>query len=184
MKEPNCFPPAEYNPSSLTPTSLSQSLMAMHELLYLRPQLSLPVPSGSWEICCSTCCSSTSHHIHYLLLKSSLFSHLCPFACMLLTNITGTCMFSQKTPSFFTLCQGTTPRPTLLVVQQLSGISSPSGGPKLALPESLHSLHRVMFPLGHSSPRKTMGSSQPLRLSVVKDSGALTHVAKALLWEI
>lgn len=106
------------------------------------------------------------------------------FACMLITDITGICMLSQKTPSFFTLCQGTTPRPMLPVVQRLSGVSSPSGGPKLALPESLHSSHHVMFPLGHSSPHKTMGSPQPLLLSVVEDSGALTHVAKALLWEI
>ena len=106
------------------------------------------------------------------------------FACMLFTNITSTCMLSQQTPSNFTLHQGTAPRPILPAVQQLSDASSPSGCPKVALPESLHSSRHIMFPQGHSSPCKTMGSSQPLLLSAVKDSGALTHVAKALLLEI
>lgn len=124
MKEPNCFPPAEYNPSSLTPTSLSQSLMAMHELLYPRPQLSLPIPSGSQEMM-------------YLLLNpvaaplpntsrtSSSSPHcffICDlFACLLFTTVTNTSMLSQQTPSSFTLHPGAMPRPILPDVQQLSG---------------------------------------------------------------
>lgn len=75
-------------------------------------------------------------------------------------------------------------QPILPVVEQLSDMSSPSDCPKVALPECPHSSHHVIFPPGHSSPHKTMGFSQPLLLSAVKDSGALTYVAKALLWEI
>jgi len=93
-------------------------------------------------------------------------------------------MRSQKTPSIFSFHQGTTPWPILPAVQQLSDASSPSGCPRVALLESLHSSHDVMFPLGHSSPCKTMGFLQPLLLSAVKDSGAFTHAAKALLWEL
>lgn len=39
MREANCFPPAEHNPSSLTPTSSSQPPVALQEPLCLRPQL-------------------------------------------------------------------------------------------------------------------------------------------------
>lgn len=124
MKDSNCFPPAEYNPSSLPPTSLSQSLMAKHELLYHTPQLSLPVPSGSQEMMYLLLTPATAPLPNAPRTFSSgpHCSLICAlFACLpALSGIANICLLFKQTPSTFTLHPAATPRPVLPAFHQLS----------------------------------------------------------------
>lgn len=155
MKEPNCFPPAEYNPSSLTPTSLSQSLMAMHELLYPRPQLSLPIPSGSQETMylllnpvaaplpnTSRTCSSSPHCFLFCDLFSACSSLLSPIqAC-------SPCKLLPVSPFIQEQCLS----PYCLMFNSSRALILPRAG----FPESPHPSHHLVFPRECLAPHKTI----------------------------
>lgn len=145
MREANCFPPAEHNPSSLTPTSSSQPPVALQEPLCLRPQLipnSLGLFFFFWDVPCLHCTpaapplpstSRTSSSSPCCCLICGVF-----FFCFGLTNISSACAFSQKIPAIFSLRQG-----KLLSSHCSSseGASPPPGCPEVAFPGSLHPSH-------------------------------------------
>lgn len=174
MREPNCFPPAEHNPSSLTPTSSSQPPVALQELLCLRPQLIPDSPGLFRDVPCLHCTpaapplpstSRTSSSSPCCCLICALFRPLAPHKHLRRTRVlpANSCDFhlpARKTPR--------------LPLQQLSGASPLPGCPKVAFPEPLHPSHipRPWDP--PSSPPARGGGSR----------GAPTRVAGAVPWEM
>lgn len=106
MREPNCFPPAEHNPSSLTPTSSSQPPVALQELLCLRPQLIPDSPGLFRDVPCLHCTPAAPP-----LPSTSRTSSSSPCCCLICASFRPLAphkhlTFSQQIPAIFTFQRG------------------------------------------------------------------------------